>query len=308
MYDDELIANIRMLEARAAAFMRRVRRSSTTDPALLEALDLAQAALAVLRAAGCGALAEREVGRAKPASKSAGPPLPGELVIASATHDLKNLLTIVGAHTQRLLQRAETQAALPAAQIVGELSSVHAAALQMAHLTEVLSEAAELRAEPPLNRRLIDLVELARRMADLYRRMSGQHQIEVVATTPALIGAFDEGGLERVFSNLLANAVKFSPHGGAITVSVAREDDPQGAWAVVAVRDQGIGIPAADLPHIFEHYRRASNTRGGIVGEGLGLAGARRIVELHGGTLAVSSQEGAGTTLTLRLPLLELPV
>jgi signal transduction histidine kinase len=81
------------------------------------------------------------------------------------------------------------------------------------------------------------------------------------------------------------------------------EDDPdRTAWAVLSVEDNGVGIPAADLPHIFERFWRGSNV-GGTVGAGIGLAGARQIVEQHGGTIAVASTEGKGSTVTVRLPL-----
>jgi signal transduction histidine kinase len=68
------------------------------------------------------------------------------------------------------------------------------------------------------------------------------------------------------------------------------------------VAHQGIGIAAADLPHVFDRWRRAANV-GGIEGTGIGLAGAKQIVEQHGGTIAVASEEGRGSTITVRLPL-----
>jgi signal transduction histidine kinase len=79
-------------------------------------------------------------------------------------------------------------------------------------------------------------------------------------------------------------------------------------WAVIRVRDCGLGIPAADLPHVFERYHRASNVAGQIGGTGLGLTGARHIVEQHGGTISLESEEGRGTTVTVRLPLAEQPL
>ena len=71
--------------------------------------------------------------------------------------------------------------------------------------------------------------------------------------------------------------------------------------------DHGIGIPSDDLPHIFERFRRASNVAGQIAGSGLGLAGARDIVEQHGGTISVRSEEGRGSTFVVRLPLVFEP-
>ena len=74
-------------------------------------------------------------------------------------------------------------------------------------------------------------------------------------------------------------------------------------WAILRVRDDGIGIPAAELPRIFEPFYRGSNVAGKIAGTGIGLAGARQIVEQHGGSLTVASREGAGSTFTVCLPL-----
>jgi len=78
---------------------------------------------------------------------------------------------------------------------------------------------------------------------------------------------------------------------------------PSGAWAILRVQDDGVGVPADDLPHIFELYRRGRNVVGRISGTGIGLSSARLVVEQHGWTIAVDSTEGSGTTVTVRLPL-----
>jgi signal transduction histidine kinase len=119
------------------------------------------------------------------------------------------------------------------------------------------------------------------------------------ATGPELVGTWDRARLERVVENLLANALKFSPEGGRITLSLAREDH----HAVLRVRDQGLGIPPADLPHIFEWFRRGSNASGRIAGSGVGLPAARLIVAQHGGMIQAASTEGQGSTFTVVLPL-----
>jgi signal transduction histidine kinase len=77
----------------------------------------------------------------------------------------------------------------------------------------------------------------------------------------------------------------------------------EGNDAVLTVRDQGVGIPAADLPRVFERFARARNVVGRIGGSGIGLAAVKQIVEEHGGAIAVESEEGAGSTFTIRLPL-----
>lgn len=122
---------------------------------------------------------------------------------------------------------------------------------------------------------------------------------------PHVLIAGDAVRLDRVIGNLLSNAIKYSPQGGTITVKVSREEreDKTGGFAVVEVTDQGLGIPSADLPHIFDQFRRAANVTGRILGTGIGLANCLQIVRQHGGTIAVTSLEGSGTTFLVRLPL-----
>jgi signal transduction histidine kinase/HAMP domain-containing protein len=114
--------------------------------------------------------------------------------------------------------------------------------------------------------------------------------------------AGDAGQLEQVMINLLSNAVKFTPEDGHVTVAAASEDE----WGVVCVTDSGIGIPERDQKELFTRFFRASNARQrAIPGTGLGLAIVRTIVVSHGGEIGVESQEGSGTAVTVRLPLLD---
>ena len=106
-----------------------------------------------------------------------------------------------------------------------------------------------------------------------------------------------------MLSNLLANAVKYSPADAEITVTAGDERRGGEAWARLTVQDRGVGIPATDLPHVFERYYRAGNVVGRFQGEGIGLADARQIVEQHGGTITVHSREDEGSTFSVRLPL-----
>jgi signal transduction histidine kinase len=111
----------------------------------------------------------------------------------------------------------------------------------------------------------------------------------------------DRDRLKQVFINLTANAIQYTPQGGDVFLSLEQIKDQ----ARVIVRDTGPGIPAEDLPHIFERFYRAekSRTRGKSTGFGLGLSIVNWIVEKHGGRIEVVSQEGKGTTFAVWLPL-----
>lgn len=120
---------------------------------------------------------------------------------------------------------------------------------------------------------------------------------------PELVGDWDRVRLERLVDNLLSNAIKYSPHGGDVVVTIRQARCHGGDWAVLAVRDQGIGIPAAEFGRIFERFHRGTNVAGRITGTGIGLASARQVAAEHGGSIAVESREGGGSTFTVRLPL-----
>lgn len=165
-----------------------------------------------------------------------------------------------------------------------------------------------------LQRRPIDLVALVQHAAARHQANSQDHELTVILTgltEPELLGEWDEARLDRVLDNLLGNALKFSPRGGRITLTLVREPGQTDApdtlatpMAVLRVSDEGIGIPADDLPHVFDWFQRASNATGKIAGTGIGLAAAKQIMELHGGTIGAESQAGGGSTFTVRLPLI----
>ncbi|MEC3850849.1 histidine kinase [Paenarthrobacter ureafaciens] len=115
----------------------------------------------------------------------------------------------------------------------------------------------------------------------------------------------DEAKLEQVFTNIVANAIKFTPEGGRVGItSVLEETDDGGHAALVRVADTGLGIPEHDLPHIFTRFYRASNaTSAAVPGSGLGLAIAHDIISRHMGRLNLDSTLGAGTTVSIELPV-----
>jgi PAS domain S-box-containing protein len=227
-----------------------------------------------------------------------------EEFIATVAHDLKNPLTAMRGQTQLLQRRLRRGEAVASDRLEAGLETIDASALQMTTLIDELADVARLRAgeEIELRRSRTDLRELVERAIAAYARTTERHSIRFVWTDEPLIGDWDGPRLERVLGNLLANAIKYSPRGGVITVHLERRGAVGAASAVLSVTDPGVGIPAADLPLVFQRFRRAGNVAA-FAGTGIGLAGAKRIVELHGGTIDVVSTEGEGSTFTVRLPL-----
>jgi signal transduction histidine kinase len=223
--------------------------------------------------------------------------------LATVSHDLKNPLATIKGQAQLLRRAAAGENSPLSARMDDGLRRLQATVDRMTRILDGLLDVAslELGGRLDLDRQQMDLVEVARRIAAEHQERAGRHFIQI-AGEPQLIGQWDLARLERVMDNLLGNAVKYSPDGSVITVVCVREDDADGAWAMVSVRDQGVGIPVADLSHIFERFHRARNV-GGVRGVGIGLATVREIVEQHGGSVTVESRQGEGSTFTIHLPM-----
>ncbi|TFZ07973.1 sensor histidine kinase [Ramlibacter humi] len=151
----------------------------------------------------------------------------------------------------------------------------------------------------------VDLPGLCRKLVEEARAQHPDTRCEVSARWAAGVGQgqFDEKLLRHIFGNLLSNAVKYSPAGGKVLLTVR----PEGREMVFEVADQGIGIPAEEVQHLFESFHRASNV-GAIQGTGLGLAIVKNAVEVHHGRIEVHSELGRGTRFIVRLPLQPEPV
>jgi signal transduction histidine kinase len=146
----------------------------------------------------------------------------------------------------------------------------------------------------------LDLGELAAECAQSARPAAGEQGIALeLDVEPAELSG-DRSRLAEVIDNLVSNALKFTPPGGRVRVSAHVED----GRAVLEVADSGMGIAAADREHLFERfYRGEAALQAAIPGTGLGLAISKMIVEAHGGTIGVSSEEGPGATFRVELPL-----
>ena len=150
----------------------------------------------------------------------------------------------------------------------------------------------------------IDLEEVARPIVQSFvPQASGKSvNIELRSVRPAIVEA-DEQRLSQVFVNLIDNALRFTPAGGSVTVTLDVED----GHALVCVTDTGMGIPYKDLPFVFERFYVADRSRTrGVSGAGLGLSIVKQIVEAHHGSVSVESTLGSGTTFIVRIPMLAL--
>jgi signal transduction histidine kinase len=219
--------------------------------------------------------------------------------MAAVSHDLKSPLTFIKGMAH--LRRRRATITPDTEPLVEALGQIEASAGRMALQLDELVDASRLQAGRPLELRRgpTDLIALAKIAVDEHQHVTDRHVFRISTVHDELVGNWDAIRLRRVFDNLLDNALKFSPRGGAVEVAI----DLSGDTAVVSVSDVGEGIPEADLPHVFERFRRGQNVEGRIPGSGIGLAGVHTIVELHRGTIAVQSEVGQGTTFTIRLPI-----
>lgn len=219
--------------------------------------------------------------------------------LAAASHDLKNPLAALIGQAQ-LLRRRLASGAVDVDRLRQGVERIEASAARAVgmidELMDVTRQQMGLRLE--LSCGSVDVVGLARRVVDEQQRATELHEIRVEAPSGSIEGIWDEARLERVLSNLVSNAVKYSPRGGLVRVVVSEE----AAAATIRVEDQGVGIPSSALPRIFERFFRADNVTGHFQGSGIGLASALQIVQAHGGRIDVHSQEGQGTTFVVRLP------
>jgi signal transduction histidine kinase len=226
--------------------------------------------------------------------------------LASISHDLRNPLTAVRGVTQVLERRIERDSKIDPERLGAALNNIRDSTTQMAGLIDQLLDYARLQMNRPLELKLAptDLVTLTRRTIESYADASERHHIRFEAATEVIIGDWDAARLERVVQNLVGNAVKYSPQGGDVLVRAVVERSDGRVWGVVTVEDHGVGIPAEDLPHVFERFHRAANVAD-MPGTGLGLAAARQVIEQHGGSISVSSELGRGSRFEVRLPLNE---
>ena len=216
------------------------------------------------------------------------------------SHDLKNPLTSIKGNAQILKQRTRhySDGLLP---IVDRIES---STNQAVALIDELLDISRLQMGQPLDlvRKPTNVSQLVRQIVEQHQATTHLHRLSFVTREEPLIASMDEMRISRVLSNLISNAIKYSAEQSEIVIETSSRFEDR-RWAEISVLDHGIGIPASDLPRLFEQFRRGSNVQGQFRGSGLGLTSSKQIVEQHDGTITVESVEGRGSTFIVRLPL-----
>jgi len=288
------------------------RTDGTTLPVLVNAVALGRRLLAGVPA---------EVG-----SQPTGPAEPVALVVhqdvtalkaaeqlkdeflSIAAHELRTPLAVLKGFVQTLIvQTARGKGPQLVEWQLEALQSIDQATARLVELTEDLLDVTRLQAgRLALHVDPTDLVALARRVVKRLQMTTERHTLSLATSVEHLVAQVDPRRIEQVLSNLIGNAIKYSPEGGSIEVTIREEE--QAHEALLCVSDHGIGIPAQQQLLVFGRFARADNARAyGIGGTGLGLYLCRELVERHGGRIWFESTEGQGSTFFVALPLVSFP-
>lgn len=225
--------------------------------------------------------------------------------IGIAAHELRTPLSVLKGFVQMLLiQTARGNGAKLADWQMEAMQDIDQATARLVELTEDLLDVTRLQAgRLSLHLEPTDLVALTQRVISRLQVISERHAIVVRFHPEYVVAHVDVHRFEQVLTNIINNAIKYSPEGGEIAILVRADRDNN--TAVLSVQDRGIGIPASQQARIFGRFMRAENARvREIGGTGLGLYLCRELVERHGGRIWFASVENQGSTFFISLPLL----
>ncbi len=224
--------------------------------------------------------------------------------IGIAAHELRTPLAVLKGFSQTLLvQTARGKGAALSDWQVEALQSIDQATFRLVELTEDLLDVTRLQAgRLTLRLEPTDLVALVKRVITRLQMTTEQHTLSMSIALSYVVVHVDAWRMEQVLSNIIGNAIKYSPQGGPIEVTIS--EDAVTKCALLSVRDRGIGIPTQQQARIFGRFERADNAREyGIGGTGLGLYLCRELVERQGGRIWFESAEGQGSTFFIALLL-----
>lgn len=238
--------------------------------------------------------------------------------IMAAAHDARNPLTLISSHTQ-LLERAvmqEISSSQGVERARGRLAEIQAQVQSLTDLTGQLYIVTRLQSAQPRSQvETMNLARLIQRAAIDQQMLTPGRTIETIVEQDPCLVQGDPAQIQQVVMHLLKNAVRYSHPGKPISISLRCAPENNPLWAEVSVRDQGIGIPRASLPHIFERFYRVidNEQRARVAGipraggeassPGLGLYLCKQLIERIGGRIWAESEEGLGTIVSFSLPL-----
>lgn len=228
--------------------------------------------------------------------------------VSMVSHEVRTPLAIIDASAYRLQKRLNCR---DEPRVLQAFTNIREAVARLSNLTErVLSVARYEAGRIELRPGRLDPAALVRDVCARQTELTPDYRFSLdLDGLPAEIPG-DLALLDQVFTNLVGNAVKYSPGDKRIELRGWIEREREGTetgWACISVRDRGIGIPAEDIPRLFERFFRAG-VASIIPGTGIGLYLSKELVDLHGGSIRVDSRPGEGTCFTLRLPLAEQAV
>lgn len=225
--------------------------------------------------------------------------------VANVSHELRTPLSMLQGYSEALL---DDIAATPEERN-NLVQVIHEETIRMGRLVQDLLDLAQMESgQLGLSLGTVDVREILDRMFRKYTVLCNERKIalkfDIAEDTPLLRNA-DEDRIEQVLTNLLDNAIRHSPASTEITISTASDVWKEQPALKIVVADQGSGIPAADLPYIFERFYKAdkARTRGNKSGTGLGLAIVKSIIDAHHGHIEVASKLNEGTTFAVWLPV-----
>ncbi|GLV59699.1 hypothetical protein KDH_65250 [Dictyobacter sp. S3.2.2.5] len=227
--------------------------------------------------------------------------------ISIVAHELRNPLAVLQGFVELFQRQMGRQHPPMLTEEQSEsLQHIDQATRRLVTLTNDMLDVTRLQAgRLELVEEVTDLISLVKRVTQRHQPIAPDHQLIITAQDPFLIVSIDVVRTEQVFTNLLTNAIKYSPGGGPIQITLEKQAESR--QVLVKIKDQGIGIPACQQAQIFGRFVRATNAQAhGICGTGLGLYLCRELIERQGGNIWFQSQEGEGTTFFVALPLLDV--
>jgi two-component system sensor histidine kinase SenX3 len=216
--------------------------------------------------------------------------------VANISHELKTPIGALSILAEAVLEASDDPTA-----IKKFASRMQIEATRLSELVQEVINLSRLQDEDPLkNAEVLDLASIAREAIDESRLAADKQQIEIVfADQEVCLVLGDKSQLRMAMSNLIKNAINYSPTSTRVGIGINRQDD----LVEFTVTDQGVGIPEKDLERIFERFYRVDPARSRDTGgTGLGLSIVKHVASNHGGDISVWSLEGQGSTFTLRLP------